>query len=87
MYNGPRKCGYKTDTWSYTLIHAHAKKKFGMEISYDTIVGNMHELGLAIKSPRTSHPEVASSEERAESGGGARCDPPPCKARLPAAVL
>lgn len=66
VYNGPRKCGYKTDVWSYTLIHDHAKKKFGAEISYETIVGNMHELGFAIKSPRTSHPEAASPEERAE---------------------
>ena len=66
VYNGPRKCGYKTDTWSYTLIHAYAKKKFGVEISYDTIVVNMHELGFVLKSPRTSHPEAASPEERAE---------------------
>ena len=65
VYNGPRKCGYKTDTWSYTLIHAHAKKKFGVEISYDTIVVNMHELGFVLKSPRTSRPEAAPPGERA----------------------
>ena len=33
---------------------------------YGTIVANMHELGFVLKSPRTSHPEAASPEERAE---------------------
>ena len=65
VYKGPRKCGYKADTWSYTLIHAHAQKKFGVEISYGAIVANMHELGFVLRPPRTPRPEAASPDGRA----------------------
>lgn len=66
VHKGPRKCGYKTNTWSFALVYRHAKKKFKVDMAYSTFVHNMHELGLVVKSPRTSHPDEATPEERAE---------------------
>ena len=66
VHKGPQKCGYKVNVWSFTLLHRHAQKKFDVKIAYRTFVDNMHELGLVIKSPRTSHPDEAPPEERAE---------------------
>lgn len=65
VHRGPRACGFKTNTWSYALIHKYALKKFGVEISYRAIVNNMHELRVVVKSPRPAHPGEASPEERA----------------------
>ncbi len=66
VHRGPRACGFKTNTWSYALVHRHALKKFGVKISYRAFVHNMHELRVVVKSPRTAHPREASPEERAE---------------------
>lgn len=66
VYEGPRACGFKTNVWTYILIHKHVCKKFKVEIGYRALVRNLHELRIVIKAPRTSHPDAASPEERAE---------------------
>ena len=65
VHRGPRACGFKTNTWSYRLIHKHVVNKFGVKIAYRTLVNNLHELNVVIKSPRTAHPNEATPEERA----------------------
>ena len=66
VHRGPRACGFKTNTWSYALVHKYVLEKFGVDISYRAFVRNMHELRVVVKSPRTSHPCEASPEKRAE---------------------
>ena len=66
VHRGPRACGFKTNTWSYALVHKYVLEKFGVDIAYRTIVDNMHELRVVVKSPRTGDPREAPPEERAE---------------------
>ena len=66
VHMGPRKCGYKTDVWSYKGLWHYAQKKYGVEMSYPTAVRNFHEMGIVLKTPRPRHPKAASEKERAE---------------------
>ena len=41
---GPRACGFKTNAWSYVLIHKHVCKKYTADIGHRALVHNLHEL-------------------------------------------
>ena len=69
VHRGPRACGFKTNTWSYALVHMYVLEKFGVVIAYRTVVDNMHELRVVVKSPRTAHPARRPRRSAPSSGG------------------
>ena len=64
VHRGPQASGYKTNVWTFRLLHRHLKDKYGLDIAYSTAAKYFNQMGVCLKVPRPANPRAASPEKR-----------------------
>jgi len=63
----PVSYGYQDNAWTVPLITYHANKQLGLDVSRDTVVRALKEMGYSYKRPSKTVPGTAPSAEEKRS--------------------
>lgn len=50
--SNPRKCGYRDDLWTVSMIQNTLNRRMGTDFSWTTILRNLHALGMTFQKPK-----------------------------------